>query len=134
MRKLIILMLAAVAVISLGSCRRVSHNGKLDGHWQIREIYNIETGVSEYPTQKFISVQLELMQLQNPRQSADLTGVLTHHKGDPEVIVDFRNNPTEARLAEFGFKGNPTTLHIDRLDSKHLVLSSPMAVITCRRF
>lgn len=134
MRKIIIMMLAAVAAIALGSCRRASDNGKIDGHWQIREIYYIETGTSEYPVDKFISVQLELMQLQNPVQSGDLTGVITYHKGDPEISVDFRNNPTAERLASFGFQGNPSVLHIDRLDSKHLVLSSPIAVITCKKF
>lgn len=134
MRKIIIIMLAAVAAIALASCRRASDNGKLDGHWQIREIHNIATGESEYPVDRFISVQLELMQLQNPGQSGDLTGVISYHKGDTDISVDFRNNPTEARLALFGFSGNPATLHIDRLDSKNLVLRSPVAVITCKKF
>lgn len=141
MKRLIPIILLTVVLTALAGCRRASDNGKIDGMWQIREIEYFADGSTVYPENRFISIQLELIQLRAP--SAGLTGVLTYQKNDTKIGVDFRSNPSDATLALFGFgntggisseKNRFCTLLIERVDSKHLVLRSPVAVITCRRY
>lgn len=130
--------LAIVAVITaltiFGACRRASDNGKIDGYWKIQEIYYIADGYSVYPQNLFIAIQLELFQLQKPDPTAALTGVLTYEKGSDEISVDFRNNPSYEQLVNFGLSSPQTVLHIDKADGKHLVLTSPIAKISCRKW
>ena len=131
---IVMTMLLAVVMISASSCRRWSDNGKIDGYWKIQEIYYIADGTTVKPEQRFISVQLELLQLQMPKQSTSLTGILHYNKSDDFFTVDFPYNPSDELLSEFGFQGAQSRLEIVKADSKHLVLESPIAVITCRRW
>lgn len=141
MKRIYFLLLLIILLIPAAGCRRASDNGKIDGFWKIQEItYNTDSE-SVFPRNLFISVQLELLQLQNPSPSGALTGVLHYHDGDKKIGVDFRNNPSAELLAKYGFaadaQDNTTTyctLDIERLDSKHLVLRSPIAVIRCAKF
>lgn len=135
--KLIILaalIVASVAAFGALSCRRASDNGKIDGFWQIQEIYYKADGRTEYPTNKFIAVQLELLQLDGPGVLPQLTGVLSYDKNEDNFTVDFRNGPTEEQLNGFGFSGQQSVVHIDKADRSHLVLSTSIAVITCRKY
>lgn len=140
MKKLIpIIILSLLTIILFPGCRRMSDNGEIDGYWQIREIYYTATGEIQNPKDKFICINLELMQLNNPSPTPKLTGVLAYHKGDKTIGVDFRYGPTTAELAQFGFAPTPDnpnfcSLDIKRVDSKHLVLESPIATITCKKF
>lgn len=140
MKKIIpIIILSLLSIILMPGCRRVSHNGKIDGYWQIREIYYTATGEIQNPKNKFICINLELMQLNYPNPSPELTGVLAYHKGDDAIGVDFRYGPSAELLAQFGFAPTPDnpnfcTLDIKRVDSKNLVLESPIATITCKKF
>ena len=120
--------------ILCGSCRRASDNGKIDGYWKIYDIYYTADGTTSNPEDEFISIQLELLQLQNPLPSPQLTGVLSYKKGDDTLGVDFRNNPSDEILYDFGFIGPQCVLHIDRVDGSNLVLSSPIARITCKKY
>ena len=141
-KKIFTILMSALLIIALGSCRRATDNGKIDGFWHIREIqYN--DGSSSYPEKKMIAVQLELLQLDDPQTTPLLTGVLDYHKNDKVLGVDFRYKPSDADLYPYGFAGNPELsgpsntycrLDIVQLDSRHLVLRSPIALITCRRY
>lgn len=129
----------AILTLSLPSCRRATDNGKIDGFWQIREI-QYDDGNIVRPEYRMIAVQLELMQLDY--FNSKITGVLDYHKGDSEIGVDFRYNPADADLYLWGFAPDPELsdgtkycrLKIELLDSKSLVLRSPIALITCRRY
>lgn len=143
MKKIIPILILLITLVSLGSCRRTTNNGKIDGFWKITEIYYTADGKTVHPERRMIAVQLELMQLQNAGYTATLTGVIHYHKGDPTIGVDFRYNPSDDQLAQYGFAPEPGStegqgqycvLHIEKLDRKHLVLRSPIAVITCRRY
>lgn len=125
--------------LTLPACRRATDNGKIDGFWQIREIqYN--DGNTVRPEYRMIAVQLELLQLDY--YNSKITGVLDYHKGDSEIGVDFRYNPTDDNLYLWGFAPDPELsvgtkycrLKIELLDSKSLILRSPIALITCRRY
>ncbi len=121
------------------SCRRATDNGKIDGFWQIREI-QYDDGKVVNPEYRMIAVQLELLHLDYFNNF--ITGVLDYHKGDSEIGVDFRYNPSDADLYLYGFAPDPELsvnskycrLKIEVLDSKSLVLRSPIALITCRRY
>lgn len=141
MKKVIFILLTSLLLLATGACRRATDNGKIDGFWQIREIqYN--DGTTVRPNGKFICVQLELMQLQTPSNGL-ITGVLDYHKNASELGVDFRLNPSDDFLYSYGFAPDPQLsgstnkfciLTIERADSRHLVLRSPIAVITCRKY
>lgn len=128
------ILMAVVALVSLGSCRRASDNGKIDGLWKIQEIYYIADGTTVEPEQEFIGIQLELFQLQAPNPSPDLTGVLSYKKGADSFTVDFRNKPASERLYKFGFADKESVVGIERLDGKRLVLSTSIARISCRKW
>lgn len=130
----IALTVLTVSILMSGSCRRASDNGKIDGYWKIQEIYYISDGVTVEPDGKFIAIQLELLQLQDPDPSPKLTAVLSYAKGSDQFSVDFRNNPSEEQLAAFGFSGTQSVMHIDKVDGKRMVLTSPIARITCRKW
>lgn len=128
------LIMMMTAIMSLCSCRRASDNGKIDGYWKIQEIYYIADGTVVNPTNEFISIQLELLQLQAPSHNPKMTAVLSYDKEDDNFSVDFRNNPTDEELAKFGFAGRQSTLHIESVDSKRMVLTSAIARISCRKW
>ena len=136
MRKLIPIIILSLITLVSPSCRRASHNGKIDGFWKITEIaYTPQEDRGEnivYPEDLFICVNLELLQLANP--DTDITGILSCHLDEDRSSVEFHTNPTEQKLYGYGFAGNPANLDILTLDSKHLVLRSSAATITCRRF
>jgi hypothetical protein len=136
MRKLIPIIILSLITLVSPSCRRASHNGKIDGFWKITEIaYTPQEDRGEnivYPEDLFICVNLELLQLANP--DTDITGILSCHLDEDRISVEFPTNPTEQKLYGYGFAGNPANLDILTLDSKHLVLRSSAATITCRRF
>ena len=133
-----IISVIAISLLSLlavggSSCRRMSDNSKIDGYWKIKEI-QYDDGSVVNPTQKFIAIQLELLQLQDPLCTSALTAVISYHKGDDEIGVDFRYNPSDELLAQYGFKGAQSVLHIDHLSGSRLVLRSSIATIHCQKF
>jgi hypothetical protein len=132
MRKLLPVLILALIALCLPSCRRTSHNGRIDGFWRIDEIAYAESGETVSPTDLFIAVNLELLQLDNPQ--VEHTGIISYHKGDPRIGVEFPYNPSAEALYKYGFPANPCVLDIVTLDSHRLVLSSPVAVISCTRY
>lgn len=139
LKNILPLLSLALFLLLSPSCRRATDNGKIDGFWQIQEI-QYDDGKISHPENRMIAVQLELLQLYYYYDT--ITGVLDYHKGDSELGVDFRYNPSDADLALWGFAPAPDSpagtkycrLTIELVDSKNLVLRSPIAVIKCRRY
>lgn len=136
MKKYIVLLMTAamLAVTVLSGCRRATHNGKIDGLWKVVEIETFpDGGTSEVtnPENVFFGVQLELFQIDTP--TPRFTGEMTFGK-DRQLSVRFTDNTESDELRQFGIYSNPVTFTIETLNSKHLVLSTPSSVITCRRF
>lgn len=142
MRKLIPLIILSLIFLTSASCRRTSHNGKIDGFWKIMEIrYDDDSAVaaaaslngqSVIPDNLFICINLELIQLGNPEPN--ITGFMAYDKDDRTLGIEFPGNPGQRHLLNYGISGNPASLDIVTLTNKRLVLRSEAATITCRRF
>lgn len=141
MRKFLTIICLSLMLISLGACRRASHNGKIDGFWKITEIQYADQlpvadsgleGTSVVPEDLFICVNLELLQLGNP--GTQFTGVMSYSKGDDRLGVDFKDAVSPEKLLIYGFPPSPSVLDIVSLSDKRLVLRSDVATVSCRRF
>lgn len=139
MKKQIILTLLCIILAGAG-CRRVSHNGDIDGYWRIRTIEYTDGTPEEHPENMFIAIQCELMQLwqtvPSGGQKRDVpTGEMAYDKDAGRLSVDFRDpvNLTLARLRQFGVCSNPVTFTV-HVDGSTMVLSTPESVITCRKW
>lgn len=133
--KYILLVLSLAALVGLTSCRKVSHNGKLDGQWQIRSIENTETGVETSPDPElYICIDLHILQLTGgPR----LTANMTYDKDAETISCDFpyvKDEDVETQLGAYGIFSNPVKMDIVKLDGKSLVIRTDKSIITCRRF
>lgn len=118
--------------LCLGACRRVSHNGQLDGNWQIIEIRDNNTGTIVQPKGEFMAVQLELVQFRGGESV--ITGVLSYSKSEDKIGIQFPDNTDIVTLRQYGVAENPALFTIVRLDSKRLCLHSEATDITFRRF
>lgn len=142
--KTIIRIAAIVCAIIIGigatGCRRTSHNGKIDGFWQLRSLEYTQTGqvVDKSESDLYFCINLELMQLRYGKEVA--TGVMDYDKSAHRLGVDFRafglleeHNQTDY-LAAFGVMENPVVFEVVKAGSHTLVLKTPETIITCRRF
>ena len=129
-----VIAVAAVLTVSIpfASCRKVSHNGKLDGQWQVVTIENPSTGESVAPYPKlYYCFNLHVVQLTGVGSAA---GNLRYDKGEGNITLDFPYASNTEGLSNFGINSNPITFHIEHLSGKKLVLRSPESIVTCRRF
>lgn len=132
---------AAVAIAAFSSCRKMSHNGKLDGQWQIQSVENTETGevTSPYP-KHYYCLNLHVVNLKITDLSATISGNMQYDKDASTVTMDFRSFPysteeaNDRALGEFGVYENPVTFDIIELNDKEMVLKSPQSVVRMRRF
>ncbi len=141
MKKFIyILIAAAVILTSSTGCRRMSHNGDIDGFWRVVSVEEIANGSTIqqnntlYPDDIFYCINLELMQLQ-PLNS-NYTGIMHFNKKEKQLTVEFPKQPEGAApdaMHIFGIWTNPVTFEYSA-DSRHLVLRTPETVIKCDRF
>lgn len=130
---LLLAVVSLLAVSALPSCRRASHNGKLDGFWKVVEIYDVQTGETIIPDPTpYMSFQLELVQLRCALGWQ--TGTISYDKGGGTLGLNFPYNPPESYLSIFGIYENPVVFDIETLDHKRLVLANDRSVITCERF
>lgn len=98
MRKFIPLIVLSILILLSASCRRTSHNGKIDGFWKVMEIRYDDDVVAAgtvpsetvSPENKFICINLELIQFGNPNPA--ITGVIAYNKGDSKLGIDFQTN------------------------------------------
>lgn len=135
-RHLYILITILASVICLfPSCRRTSHNGKIDGLWQVETIeYTQADGsvATVTPEKLYYGINLELFQIDRP--GPIYTGEISYDKGGSTLGVRFTGNPTDEELLKYGVPSNPVVFDIERLDSKKLILKTSSTVMTCRRF
>lgn len=140
MTRILIICLTALTLMLGSSCRRWSHHGDLDGFWQIQEITYTQDGVKVKAGQtvtmpeRYISINLELMQLQYNGSSIVATGVINYDRKGGVLTVDWPYNPKPSLLQDFGIFENPVRFDVEKVDSKRLVLRSPGAIVTCRRW
>ncbi|MDE6717972.1 MAG: lipocalin-like domain-containing protein [Muribaculaceae bacterium] len=129
-----VILFAAVCAIS--SCRVASHNGKLDGQWQIMSIEETATGLSAAPeTRSYLCFYLHILQAYGPTYR--LTANMTYDKEEEVLTADFpyiSQGDVDKNLKPYGICSNPVTIEVVKADSKELVLRTPETVITCRRF
>ena len=131
--KILTFTFAVIAIFVFSNCRRATDNGKIDGFWRIYEIQYLDDNSVVTPEyDEYIAIQLELIQLQSPGHS-NYTGVITYNKGDEQMGVNFPNL-SDAHLYPYGFTGPESTVRIERADSKHLVLRTPIAIVSCRKY
>lgn len=132
--------LLLAALLFAGGCRRASHNGDIDGMWQIQKIeYSQQAspglaGTTVSMPQLYLLVNLELFQLQRYGTKPIATGVLDYKENRKTFSVDWKGRVTDTVLEEFGLCGDPTRITIERLDSKLLVIRTDAAVVSCRRY
>ena len=131
----IFVTLCALAILmAFPSCRKASHNGKLDAQWQIMRIENHEDGTSAVPDEReYICINLHVVNL----FPANIAGNMNYDKDAATVTMDFPYNRDETgmkALAPYGILSNPVVFRITELDGKQLVLSSESATVICRRF
>lgn len=125
----------AIAILmALPSCRKASHNGKLDAQWQIMRIENNTDGTSAVPGQReYICINLHVVNL----FPANIAGNMNYDKDAATVTMDFPYNRDEAgmsALAPYGILSNPVVFRITELNGKRLVLTSDASTVVCRRF
>lgn len=124
----------------LPGCRRATHNGEIDGYWQIRSIEytkadgSTRTVIPNKTQDWYIGIQLELFQIGAPQPQYQLTGEISYDKKAGKLGVNFPYNPSAAVLLQFGIPSNPVTFTVEKADSKALVLSTASTRITCRRW
>ena len=130
-----LIVTVATALFCGVSCNKASHNGKLDGQWQIMSIEESATGKVTSPVRNsYICINLHIIQLTGNGMT---TGKMTYDKKAATLYCDFpyvKPEQVESLLGGFGLPSNPVTLDIVKLDGKSLVLRTDKTIITCRRF
>ncbi len=121
----------------LCGCRKASHNGKLDGQWQIMKIENLLTSEEKAPENRiYICMNLHVVQLSQVG-GVVYSGNMQYDKDAGRLSWDFPYNKTEdsvKALNEWGIYTNPVTLSVESVTGSTLVLRTPESIITCRRF
>ena len=134
--KLFILSALSILFISgFSGCNKLSHNGKLDGQWQIMTIEQSATGDLSFPEHEYIRINLHILQLWNnaDRQTANMI----YDKKGGVINCDFpyiKEKDITALLVPYGIYTNPVEFDILKLDGKSLILKTDRTVISCRRF
>ncbi|MDE7413348.1 MAG: lipocalin-like domain-containing protein [Muribaculaceae bacterium] len=130
------IVLTLILATFFTGCNKVSHNGSIDGHWQIMNIEELSTGDHTTVTdQRYIGIQLHVMQLIGPGVS--VAANMTYDKNDATISCDFPYLPqdqVESKLAPFGIRSNPVTFEVVESNRSTLVLRTSETIITCRRF
>lgn len=120
-------MMMLIALVS--SCQKESHNGKLDGTWQLLTIKHLDTGVvdnvKEY--QRFYCIQLEMIYLQN---------------GGGQGLFTYSGNKLDVRMVgskkedviPFGFTDTTQSFIVEKLGNSNMVLRTVDNELTFRRF
>lgn len=134
--KYVVLIVAVAAALFCGiSCNKASHNGKLDGQWQIMSIEETDNGnVTSPANNSYICINLHIIQLTGNGMTS---GNMTYDKKAATLYCDFpyvKPEQVESMLGRFGIFSNPVTLDIVKLDGKSLILRTDRTIITCRRF
>lgn len=154
LRNILLLLLSVIVVASLTACDKESHNGRLDGMWQLMEVAafqpdgsTLTTDVS--PNHTYLSFQLDLAQIRPGSTPIDLRGAGTvvcrfEHRG---AMLRFYNFYRHFRSADSLFTDADTTLlspicitghearfNVDCLTSNRLELTGRNGRLRFRKF
>lgn len=135
-RNLIIALASIVTMLTLGGCNQTTHNGHLDGQWQIMTIEERSTGAVTVPDHgEYMCFYLDVLQLTD--KGARETANMDYDKKAGTLVFDFpyvKSANVASALGRFGFHTNPIRFDIVKLTGKELVIRSDATVITCRKF
>lgn len=124
-----------ILLSGLAACNKASHNGALDGQWQITTIENLSSGETTVPNPaRYICINLHIMQLTGGNRP---TANMTYDKKAGHISCDFpyvEKDKTESTLSPWGIYSNPVEFDVVKLNHKELVLRTDRTLITCRRF
>lgn len=131
----------------LFSCSKVSHNGKLDGRWRMKECYSKtskeDTHYTQYSNKMgssiFWSFHLNILQItSNSLLNGHSNNTMCRfvYEGDrlsiTNVYINFRDkdslatDPNTTTFVPLGIRGNASNYHIKRLTSSEMILCSDM--------
>lgn len=137
--KFCLLLSLALLMISFAGCRKVSHNGAIDGNWQILSIENRATGEFEtVDNPRFYAIGLHVVNLTyGHTQGSGKTANMVYDKENKVITLDFPYtdlNSDPNTLSPWGIYTNPVTLTVLEANRSSLVLQTPETIITCRKF
>lgn len=135
-------VLMSLYVLTLSGCQKWSHNGDIDGQWQVMDV--TYSGISiEFPEGErfYYSFYLHTFQLGFTDERPGWLKGNFSIDGDklwlelPYTKHDDFSKIWAERLKYWGFPlTGEVTLHIRQLDSSRLVMEYDDVVITCRKF
>lgn len=138
------LVLMSLFVLTLSGCQKWSHNGDIDGQWQVLSVN--DSGVEvQFPDDEiyYYNFYLHTFQLTyTGKRSIQMTGNMTYSKGDDKIglVLGFvaEGNVSQYlmdRLVYWGMpKSGEVVMDVKELTSSRLIMEHNGVVITCRKF
>lgn len=129
-KNLLTILLISLVTIIATSCRKVSHNGDLDGQWQMQSI-GFDDGTSLSGSGIYYNFMLHTAQLQSSAGGIR-TGNMIYEK-DKSIFIEFPSN-TAWQFDNFGLcsddfksatKGVEIIFIIRKITRKEMVLTTP---------
>lgn len=138
------LILGALCLATLAGCEKWSHNGYLDGQWQILSVSDAGREV-QFPEDEiyYYCFYLHTFQLTyTGHRPLKLSGNLTYDKNDDKIGLELgfvkEGQVNQSTLDRFVYWGMPVSgevvMTIKELTSSRLVMEHGDVVITCRKF
>lgn len=122
----------AVAMLVLAGCFNHRYiNGDLDGQWQIMEI-ELADGTVEQPERTYYCINFHTVNLTSVGNGS-ATGILQYDKDASTLSLQFPNN-VDGDIVRWGILGSQVTFDIRELSRDRMVLQSPDATISFRKF
>lgn len=140
----ILLICMAITVLLPTGCSKASHNGDLDGQWQVMEVLN--NGVSEqFPEGEiyYYNFYLHTFQLTyTGKRSLRMTGNMTYEEGSGRLGLELGfvtagrvDKSLLDRLVYWGFpESGEVVMEIETLTSSQLIMRHGDVEIICRKF
>jgi len=124
------------------SCRKVSHNGDLDGQWQMMSIEAADGSVRTV-SGIYYNFMLHTAQLRSNKSSTPRTANLTYDK-NKSLLLEFPMNTADdfdnyglssADFSDADEKGVRIKFIVSHITSHDLILTTPTAtILTFRKF
>lgn len=134
MKKTRYLLLLFVAVLSLTACNKMSHNGDLDGRWQITRMVYHSTGEEiDGPIRVYWDFNLELMDIvdMRPGKGFFTYSRFDHHDGRLKVAT------IGAKVKSLRPRGLCDTIvdfRVETLNRSTMILDSDSTLLEFRKF
>ena len=126
--------LFVMALTMLSSCGKGGINGKLDGMLQIMTIERLADGNVSHPDQKYIDIYLHTVNLAS-YGGVRHTANMYRDEEENKMSLEFPYQASDPSvLSPWGIYTAEVTFVIEKVNGKELVLRSPDAILTLRRF